>query len=226
MAKNKTCSRTAINSLIVIGKKNMLGHPFLCTKYKQENIQKLKNNEVSNFSFSFRTKQSWSTLRPTRFKQLGTVLHITNISVKLTQASWQLACSLCIPGKATTHAFFSINAPIVHAYASCEASNLYIQGNCCTRTELSKVTDWKNLALKAQIIQVMGRLNCITCNLWRLSQQTLQWTMAQLNNLCRYLCALTCVFNVHSGILPSVFSVTFLLVGMTQLTCSQSYLLH
>lgn len=51
MAKNKTCSRTAKNSLPVIGKKNVLGHPFLCTKYKQENIQKLKDNEISNFFF-------------------------------------------------------------------------------------------------------------------------------------------------------------------------------
>lgn len=42
MVKNKTCSRTAKNSLLVIGK-NVLGHPFLCTKYKQENILKLKN---------------------------------------------------------------------------------------------------------------------------------------------------------------------------------------
>lgn len=165
MVKNKTCSRTAKNSLLVIGK-NVLGHPFLCTKYKQENILKLKNNEVSNFFFFLRTK-SWSTLRPTRFKQLGTVLHITNISVKLTQASWQLACSLCIPGKATTHAFFSINAPIVHAYASCEASNLYIQGNCCTVTELSKVTDSKNLILKAQIIQVIDwSVLPVTCDVY------------------------------------------------------------
>lgn len=51
MAKNETCSRTAKNSLLVIGKKNVLGHPFLCTKYKQENILKLKNNEVWNFFF-------------------------------------------------------------------------------------------------------------------------------------------------------------------------------
>lgn len=52
MAKNKTCSRTAKNSLLVIGG-SVLGHPFLCTKYKQENRLKLKNNEVSNFSFFF-----------------------------------------------------------------------------------------------------------------------------------------------------------------------------
>lgn len=139
-------------------------------------------------TFFFLRTKSWSTLRPTRFKQLGTVLHITNISVKLTQASWQLACSLCIPGKATTHAFFSINAPIVHAYASYEASNLYIQGNCCTVTELSKATDSKNLTLKAEIIQVMIRLICITCNLWRGSmdngsaQNTVQVTMC--SNMC------------------------------------------
>lgn len=67
MAKNKTCSRTAKNSLLVIGK-NVLGHPFLCTKYKQENILKLKNNEVSNFFFLSQNKTKLVHLKAHAFQ--------------------------------------------------------------------------------------------------------------------------------------------------------------